>query len=67
MIGMGDIVAVAGRSREMLVVEIEDDDGFLRVAWNVAGRAVEHQYHKTFLVLIRRPTWPKQRARGRRH
>ncbi len=63
MVQIGDMVAVAGRSLRMLVVELPDARGFVLCAFKARGRELERAIHASRLVLIRPARGPGMRAR----
>ena len=53
---IGDVVAQAGRSREMLVLDAEEGSATVIVGFMPAGgtRAYEARYRRSVLVLLKR-------------
>jgi hypothetical protein len=63
MFGLGDIVAKAGVSKRMLVVDPDLTTGMVWCAWRGATRVFEARYHCSALVLLLRAPPPPDCAK----
>ena len=59
MLGIGDIVAIAGRGQSMMVVDM--DGRWVTVSWRRGPHVMEREILRTHLVLLRRAPWIVQR------
>ena len=57
MLGLGDIVARAGRSLRLMVVDVDGE--WITVAFSISGDTTERRLHVTGLKLLVRAPWPK--------